>query len=163
MLSKTVIQELLHNEGGLELSANQWFNPLRKPTIFPKQGWKGLKLKKVPTLGVFAISANEAELKRNVVCKCEKVTEYEIMDSMRRKGVTVDTTQAIRRRTRAGMRHCQADVSNCNCELYVAKIISKVTNMDLEKVGRRPWPATSLLSQRWMDENEKNTLQSLTE
>eukprot|EP01083_Nonionella_stella_P029953 82277_1 len=93
-----VLDELLC-KGGLELVENKLFNAYRKPTIFPKQGWKGLKLKKLAKNNndLKLNLKNENELKKNVVCKCEKVTEYEIIDSLRRKGVNVDTTQAIRR------------------------------------------------------------------
>ena len=108
------------------------------------------------------MSADEQELKANVVCKCEKVTEYEIVDAMSREGVSVDTTQALRRRTRAGMGHCQARADNCNCELYVTYLIAKQKKMNLFRVGRRPWPATSLLTKRWLDEEDKIHLQSLT-
>ncbi len=152
-----VVDELLGKQGGLQLIGNKAFNPYRKPTILPKRGWKGLRLKKDLRLNI----GNEAELKKNVVCKCEKVTEYEIVSSLSRMGVNVDTTQAIRRRTRAGMGHCQADIANCNCELHVANIISKVKNVKLQKVGRRPWPATSLLKQRWLNETDKDNLQAL--
>ena len=42
----------------------------------------------------------------NVVCKCEKVTEAEVVEALHRS-LPVDSTQAIRKRTRAGMGHCQ--------------------------------------------------------
>lgn len=157
-----VVHELLVKQGGLELVENKAFNPYRKPTIFPKKGWKGLKLKKVPKSESDLVIGKEAEMKRNVVCKCERVTEYEIVDAMSRCGVRVDTTQAIRRRTRAGMGHCQADAGNCNCELYVAHLIAKKQQMSkVGNVGRRPWPATSLLNKRWLDDADKKHLQSL--
>jgi hypothetical protein len=46
----------------------------------------------------------------NVVCKCEKVTEAEIVDSMRRS-LPIDSTQGMRKRTRAGMGGCQGNRS----------------------------------------------------
>ena len=158
-----VVHELLAKAGGLELVKNAAFNPYRRPTIFPKKGWKGLKLKKVPQSAGELVIGKEAEQRRNVVCKCEKVTEYEIVDALSRCGVRVDTTQAIRRRTRAGMGHCQADKDNCNCELYVAHLIAKQRQMSsVEAVGRRPWPATSLLNKRWLNDGDKKHLQSLS-
>ena len=42
----------------------------------------------------------------NVVCKCEKVTEAEVVEACKRS-LPIDSTQAIRKRTRAGMGHCQ--------------------------------------------------------
>ena len=52
------------------------FNPRRAPLIVPKSGWKGLK---VGPHGKHA--ANPAA---NVVCKCEKVTEAEVVAACHR-------------------------------------------------------------------------------
>ena len=160
-IAQYVVNILLAKQGGLKLVDNKQFNPYRKPLIFPKYGWKGLKLKKMDEKAPLILSDDEKQLKTNVVCKCEKVTEYEILDAMRRYGVRVDTTQAIRRRTRAGMGHCQADINNCNCELYVAKMISMEKQKRLRDIGRRPWPATSLLNKRWLNDDDKEYLKKL--
>jgi len=161
-IAQYVVQELLAKNGGLKLVENAAFNPYRRPLIFPKQGWRGLKLKKLRKTEAVQLSENDSDWKKSVVCKCEKVTEYEIIDAMTRCGARVDTTQAIRRRTRAGMGHCQADPNNCDCENYVAKLIAIKTQQPLSKVGRRPWPATSLLKQRWMTDKDKQDLKRLT-
>lgn len=42
----------------------------------------------------------------NVICKCEKVTEAEVVAACHR-ALPIDSTQAIRKRTRAGMGNCQ--------------------------------------------------------
>ena len=52
--------------------------------------------------------------------KCEKVTEFEIVEALRRS-LPIDSTQAIRKRTRAGMGHCQGDPKNYGCEERVAR------------------------------------------
>ena len=44
------------------------------------------------------------------VCKCEKVTEAEVIDACHRS-LPVDSTQAMRKRVRAGMGHCQVPPS----------------------------------------------------
>eukprot|EP00485_Elphidium_margaritaceum_P004617 CAMPEP_0202708488 /NCGR_PEP_ID=MMETSP1385-20130828/20681_1 /ASSEMBLY_ACC=CAM_ASM_000861 /TAXON_ID=933848 /ORGANISM="Elphidium margaritaceum" /LENGTH=716 /DNA_ID=CAMNT_0049367473 /DNA_START=13 /DNA_END=2163 /DNA_ORIENTATION=- len=160
-IAEYVVQQLLSKQGGLALVANKQFNPFRRPLIFPKNGWKGLKLKQLPEREQVQLSANEQDWKKTVVCKCEKVTEYEIVDAMRRNGASVDTTQAIRRRTRAGMGGCQAQPSNCNCELYVAKLIALEKKRNVDQVGRRPWPATSILKQRWLSDDDKQYLKNL--
>jgi L-2-hydroxyglutarate oxidase LhgO len=155
-------------EAGLPLEANPTFNPYRQPIIVPKDGWKGLKAGK---------AGGE---KVNIVCKCEKVTEEEIVTAMHRS-LPIDSTQAIRKRTRAGMGHCQADVENYNCEARVAAIIARENSkkgifitkgslleqakslehllspqtLPVDLVGRRPWPATSTLPQRWPTVAEK--------
>mgnify|MGYP006078271867 CR=1 FL=1 len=76
------------------------------------------------------------------------MTEAEIVDAIHRS-LPIDSTQAIRKRTRAGMGHCQADETNYGCEERVARIIARETGIPLELVGRRPWPASSLLSTRY--------------
>jgi len=161
------VKKLL-SKAGLSMVANPTFNPYRQPIITPKEGWKGMKAGKPGAPGV------------NIVCKCEKVTEEEIVTAMHRS-LPLDSTQAIRKRTRAGMGHCQADVENYNCEARVAAIIARENSikgifttggslvdqaktmdhllspqsLPIEAVGRRPWPATSTLPQRWPTEAEK--------
>ena len=41
-----------------------------------------------------------------IVCRCEQVTEATIRDAMNR-GIPVETLDAVKRRTRAGMGFCQ--------------------------------------------------------
>merc|ERR1719217_1034312 len=92
----------------------------------------------------------------NVVCKCEKVTEAEIVTAMRRS-LPLDSTQTMRKRTRAGMGHCQADKENYNCECRVADIIARENGYSNEvEVNRRPWPATSSLDKRWINAKDKD-------
>lgn len=93
-------------------------------------------------------------IQENVVCKCEKVTEAEVVEACHRS-IPVDSTQAIRKRTRAGMGHCQADPGNYDCEHRVASIIARETGLPYAQVGRRPWPGTSTLWSRWMSEDDK--------
>merc|ERR1712151_695327 len=83
----------------------------------------------------------------NVICKCEKVTELEIVRAMR-KSLPIDSSQGMRKRTRAGMGHCQADPDNYQCEARVRAIIARENGVPMNHVGGRPWPATSTLSQR---------------
>lgn len=136
---------------GLALPANPTFNPNRAPIVVPKDGWKGLRA------GPPGAVANPRE---NVVCKCEKVTEAEVLTALRRS-LPIDSTQAIRKRTRAGMGHCQADPANYNCECRVADIIQRELELPGAAVGRRPWPATSSLPQRWLEPQQKDRLRDL--
>ena len=94
---------------------------------------------------------------QNVICKCEKVTELEVVRALRRS-LPIDSSQAIRKRTRAGMGHCQGDADNYNCEARVRAIIARENGVPMSHVGGRPWPATSTLSQRWIDDDEKEAL-----
>ena len=65
---------LLH-KNGLSKQKDPKFNPIRAPIITPKDGWKGIKAGPV---GKFT------DPNKNVVCKCEKVTEAEVVTAMRR-------------------------------------------------------------------------------
>lgn len=142
----------LLKKAGLELKPNLNFNPNRAPIIVPKSGWKGIKAGPV---GKFT------NPKENVVCKCEKVTEAEIVDAIHRS-LPIDSTQAIRKRTRAGMGHCQGDAENYNCECRVADIIARETSLPVEVVGRRPWPSTASIPSRWLDESQREKLEELS-
>ena len=146
----------LLKEAGLKVSPNPKFNPYRAPIITPKDGMKGLKMGPV---GKFDSNGHDLkQMAANVICKCEKVTELEVVRAMRRS-LPIDSSQAIRKRTRAGMGHCQGDPINYNCEARVRAIIARENNTSMEQVGGRPWPATSTLSQRWIDDNEKRSLE----
>jgi glycerol-3-phosphate dehydrogenase len=59
-----------------------------------------------------------------MICKCEKVTELEVVRAMRRS-LPIDSTLAIQKRTRAGMGHCQGDPESYNCEGRVKAIIAR--------------------------------------
>jgi glycerol-3-phosphate dehydrogenase len=143
----------LLSDAGLALSPNTGFNPNRFPMICPKSGWKGIRAGPV---GKFT---NPAE---NIICKCEKVTEAEVIAACHGP-LPIDSTQAIRKRTRAGMGHCQGNEENYDCERRVAAIIARELNMKIEAVGRRPWPATSTLPQRWISDDDKEKLVRLKE
>jgi glycerol-3-phosphate dehydrogenase len=142
-------------KAGLTTETNPSFNPNRAPIVIPKVGMKGLKMGPV---GKFdSDGSNMEQMAANVVCKCEKVTELEIVRAIRRS-LPIDSSQGIRKRTRAGMGHCQGDPENYNCEARVRAIIARENGVPIEHVGGRPWPATSTLSQRWINEKEKQHL-----
>ena len=86
------------------------------------------------------------------------MTELEVVRAMRRS-LPIDSTQGIRKRTRAGMGHCQGDKDNYNCECRVAAIVARENGTDPNEVGRRPWPATSTLSERWITDSERSELE----
>ena len=140
----------LLQEAGLTMKPDQSFNPIRAPVIVPKKGWKGLKMGSPEKIA-------DADPKSKVICKCEKVTEAEIVEACRR-GLPVDSTQSMRKRVRAGMGHCQADPANYGCEARVAEIIARETGTPIAAVGRRPWPATTLLKQRWLTDEQRQAL-----
>lgn len=144
------------------------FNPNRTPLVMPKNGpYLAIKSKdgKKMTLKYDKDDVGKNKDPRtNVICKCEKVTEQEIIDACHRS-LPIDSTQALRKRTRCGMGHCQGDPKNYNCEQRAAKIISRETGLPLKEVGRRPWPASSMLKERhvYEDDDEKKHLVKLSQ
>ena len=93
-----------------------------------------------------------------MVCKCEKGTEAEVVEAMRRS-LPIDSTQGMRKRTRAGMGGCQGKPWNYGCECRVAQIIARESaDLAPAAVGRRPWSATSLFPRRWLSDSDKEVL-----
>ncbi len=109
--------EILRNIG-LELIKKDNFNPYRKQTHFmslsPED--KAAKIKEDPTFG-------------RVICRCENITEGEIIESIHRPvgSLTVD---GIKRRVRPGMGRCQGGF----CGPRVLEIISRELQVPLEEV-----------------------------
>lgn len=68
------------------------------------------------------------------------------------------STQAVRKRTRAGMGHCQGE----RCGSLVQEIISRELSLPLSNVVRRPWPETSLLPQRWLTPEQQQRILELS-
>ena len=141
------------------VTANVEFNPHRKPIIVPKtKPAKGSK----DALGNTLIFDHEARQKGHnaestVICFCERVTEAEIVECIKRS-LPVDSTQAVRRRCRAGMGQCQGR----QCEEKVAHIVARETGIPTADIGRRPWPASSLLPRRWLSKSDREELHRLS-
>ena len=94
----------LLREAGFDAPADPTFNPKRAPIILPKNGDDGLIYHEGDDKT--QVNAGGAAPEANVVCKCEKVTEAEIVEACRRS-LPIDSTQAMRKRNRAGMGGCQ--------------------------------------------------------
>lgn len=72
-----------------------------------------------------------------MVCKCEFVTEGEIIDSIKRPlGAT--TLDGVKRRTRAMMGGCQGT----GCMIPISMILSKTLNIDISKVNKNSKSST---------------------
>ncbi len=57
----------------------------------------------------------------------------------------------------------QGDSENYDCECRVADIIARELKLPAAAVGRRPWPATTTLPQRWLSDAQKADLKRLAE
>ena len=66
----------------------------------------------------------------NIVCRCEQVSEAEIVDAIKKGHVTLD---GIKFYTRAGMGRCQGGF----CTYKILKIISRETGIPIEKITRK--------------------------
>ena len=75
----------LLQSAGLTLTKDPTFNPIRAPIIVPKDGWKGIKAGPVGKV---------TDPKQNIVCKCEKVTEAEVVTALHRS-LPIDSTQVL--------------------------------------------------------------------
>ncbi|MCQ2787234.1 MAG: (2Fe-2S)-binding protein, partial [Bacilli bacterium] len=76
-------------------------------------------------------------IKRNpnygeVICRCEKITKQEIIDAIRRP-LPVNSTDAIKRRTRAGMGRCQGGF----CGPHVLKILAEEKGVDYASIAKK--------------------------
>ena len=76
-----------------------------------------------------AVDANP--LYGNIICRCEVITEAEIVEAIRRP-VGARSIDAVKRRTRAGMGRCQGGF----CSPRVAAILSEETGIPLQDITK---------------------------
>lgn len=106
---------------GLELEANPDFNPFRK------------KMNRFRDMNNEERNAMIAEnpMYGNIICRCEQITEAEIVSAIHRNAGAY-TVDGVKRRTRAGMGRCQGGF----CSPKVCKILSRELGIPLEKVTK---------------------------
>ena len=110
----------LLKQGGLARREKTTFNPYRKAIRSFRRSTPaqlGELVRQDPRYG-------------RVVCRCERVTEGEIVEAIRRGATTLD---GIKFRTRAGMGRCQANY----CGPEVANILASEQNQPLERVTKK--------------------------
>lgn len=106
----------------LNLSANVNFQPHRKA---------------IPQFSKLSNDEREKLIEQNplygkIVCRCEMVTEGEIVDAIRRP-VGAKDLDGVKRRTRAGMGRCQAGF----CTPRIMEILSRELACDMQDVTKR--------------------------
>ena len=111
----------LLKESGLEMVEKKDFNPYRKASVVIRE---------------LSVEERQRMVEKDarygkVVCRCEDVTEGEIVDAIHGK-IGARNIDAIKRRTRAGMGRCQGSF----CLPHVAKIISRETGIPLEEIKK---------------------------
>ena len=118
-IAKYVVETLVG--GLLALKANGTFNGKRKPDYF----FKNLSMQEKN-----AMIQEDASYGR-IVCRCEQVTEGEILRAIRENPPAKDI-DGVKRRTRSGMGRCQGGF----CQPYVAELIAKERGMSLTNVTK---------------------------
>ena len=111
-IAKYLLNDIIHIKAQFEVNAN--FNPIRyKPAEFhtlPFEEQQAL-VKENPLYG-------------SMICKCELITEKEIVDAIHGP-LGSDTIKGIKKRTRAGAGLCQGGY----CEEKVLKLIARERNI----------------------------------
>ncbi len=87
-------------DAGLDLAEKEDFNPVRRP-IIPVD-------KKMRPPKEAELLLAQAEGGQRLICRCEQVSQEEILDCLRR-GIPVHTVDGVKRRTRASMGFCQGN------------------------------------------------------
>jgi glycerol-3-phosphate dehydrogenase len=82
-----------------------------------------------------------------IICRCETITEGEIIDAIRRP-LGAKSLDGVKRRTRAGMGRCQGGF----CSPRVMEIISRETGIPLDEVTKSGGDS-KILTGRTKDEN----------
>ena len=114
------VAEML-SDMGLELIQNEKFNPIREPKHAFREASleeKNEYIKKDSAYG-------------RIICRCETVSEGEILDAIR-SNPPARTVDAVKRRTRSGMGRCQGGF----CGTYVMELIAKETGVPFESVTK---------------------------
>ena len=106
------------NGCGLELKENKSFNPNREEIVFmelsPEE--KAEVIKKDPRYG-------------KIICRCESITEGEIVNAIHRSFGSI-TLDGVKRRCRPGMGRCQGGF----CGPKVQEIIARELNIPMEDI-----------------------------
>ncbi|TAH67375.1 MAG: FAD/NAD(P)-binding oxidoreductase [Anaerolineaceae bacterium] len=116
-VAKYVVEMIENMIGGLKHKDN--FNPRRRKVICfnsLSEKEKGELIKKYPMYG-------------NVICRCETVTEAEIVDAIHRNG-GARSVKAVKKRTRAGFGRCQGGF----CGPRVVEILARELDKDWTEI-----------------------------
>ena len=114
--------------------AKYLINDVIREKMKKKDNYNPIRLKKKPFYKMSDKEKRESIQKDktygNIICKCEKITEAEIINAIH-STLKTDTIKGIRKRARAGSGLCQGGY----CEGLVLKIIARETNQPLSKVN----------------------------
>lgn len=112
------VEEMLLADGVISEKKQTW-SPNRKAIIVPKgKDFDG--------------DINSDQPEKHIICRCEQVTESEILDALSR-GISLQSTDAVKRRTRAGMGNCQGQF----CRPRVKQIMADYYKMSEDNIPVR--------------------------
>lgn len=114
------VEDILRKAGLVFIPKND-YNPVRRPV----KRFRDMKEDELADL----IKKNP--LYGRIVCRCEKVSAAEIIDSIRRPA-GARNLDGVKRRTRAGMGRCQGGF----CTPRVMEILSKELNIPIEEITK---------------------------
>ncbi len=114
----------LLQDSGLKLEAKPNFQAQRAPIIQPKDA-------------AFQGDTSHTDPALHLICRCESVTEAEILDCFRR-GLPVLSVDAVKRRTRAGMGLCQGTF----CGPRVRALLAQELQVKPEDIPQRGHSST---------------------
>lgn len=106
---------------GLELEKNEDYCPTREP----KHKFREANAEEKNEM----IRKNSAY--GRIICRCEGISEGEIIDAIRSNPAALDV-DAVKRRTRSGMGRCQGGF----CGTYVMELLAKETGVPFESVTK---------------------------
>ena len=127
-IAEHVVENLLSKM--LVLNKKESFNPIRKPDYF---------FAKLSVDEKNEIIKNDSSYGK-IVCRCEQITEGEIVRALTENPKATDL-DGVKRRTRSGMGRCQGGF----CQPYVAEIIAKVQGVSLGDVTKKGKKSTLLV------------------
>ena len=101
-----------------------------------KESWNGLR-ESMCKFKEMNLEEKDAFIRENpeygkIICRCETITEGEILSAIRTNPKALDV-DSVKRRTRAGMGRCQGGF----CTPYILKMISKENGISLEEVTKK--------------------------
>ena len=119
-IAKYLVEELLAKK--LPLEKNLSFNGNRRADYF----FKNLSIKEKNEL----ISKNPSYGK--IVCRCEQITEGEILSAIRENPPAKDI-DGVKRRTRSGMGRCQGGF----CQPFIVELLAKERGVSMEEITKK--------------------------
>jgi glycerol-3-phosphate dehydrogenase len=115
------VVEMIKESGMFNLEARSDFNPYRRPMHYFRN---------------LSIEEKNEIIKKNpeyahVICRCETVTEGEILEAIRTNPRPTDV-DGVKRRTRSGMGRCQGGF----CAPYIVELLAKELNCDFTEITK---------------------------